>query len=233
MSTEPTVLTLPARRGLAVRAKAGQRFSVVNTHGTQVLCASLISIPPFTKLTRPATGHKVVDTWAFVDAPSADGELREWMSMEHSRVGFKNVSPQAGDALRTNAQRRPLLTLLEDSSPGRHDTLCAACDPFRYRLLGVESPHDNCTDNLAAALATLGLQSRATPCPLNLFMLCPVMPSGEMVWSLPNCKAGDAVTFRVEIDAVLAFSCCPMDVAGNPINGNQPVRDCELRLFAA
>ena len=33
--------------------------------------------------------------------------------------------------------------------------LLAACDRYRYELLGCEEDHDNCTDNLAAALAEL------------------------------------------------------------------------------
>ena len=63
-------------------------------------------------------------------------------------------------------------------------------------------------------------------------MNIPVTAQGALTWSPPLCKAGDAVTFRAEVDAILAFSCCPMDVASSPINGNQPVRDCELRILA-
>ena len=42
-----------------------------------------------------------------------------------------------GDVFVTN-QRRPILTLLEDTSPGVHDTLMSACDRYRYDLLGCE-----------------------------------------------------------------------------------------------
>ena len=127
--------------------------------------------------------------------------------------------------------RRPILSLIEDTTPGGHDTLCAACDPQRYQTLGCVTPHDNCTANLAAALFDLGLRVPTTPCPLNLFMNIPVTTTGEMVWSLPNCKVGDFVTFKAELDCVVVFSACPMDVTGNPINGLGPVRDAHFEVL--
>ena len=33
-------------------------------------------------------------------------------------------------------QRRPIVTLVEDTTPGIHDTIMAACDRQRYGLLG-------------------------------------------------------------------------------------------------
>src|SRR5919206_2140229 len=113
------VNVIPARRAVTVPLKRGQRVEVVNTHGQQV-----------------------VDTWAF-----ATGDPAEWMSMEHSRVHMGRVNPRTGSTLVTN-RRRPILTLVEDTSGGVHDTLLAACDRYRYELLGATGPHDNCTDNL-------------------------------------------------------------------------------------
>ena len=198
------MVLLPARRGTAVRVKAGDVIRVVNTHGSQV-----------------------VDTWAFVEGTD------EFMSMEHTRVCLRKLSPSVGDGLFSN-RRRLLLTLTADDTDGGHDTLCAACDPQRYELLGCLEPHDNCTDNLRTAMAQLEVRYRETPCPFNLFMSIRIEPDGVMIWSTPLCKkAGDSVTLRAETDLVLAFSCCPMDVAGNPINGNQPVRDCELLIYDA
>ena len=198
------MVLLPARKGRAVRVRAGETVKVVNTHGTQV-----------------------VDTWAFVEGTS------ELMSMEHTRVARRSLSPVVGEGLYSN-RRRLLLTVVADDTAGGHDTLCAACDPERYESLGVTEPHDNCTHNLRDAMAALGVHLPETPCPLNLFMDIPVGPEGTLVWSPPlSKKPGDAVTMRVETDLVLCFSCCPMDVAGNPINGNQPVRDCELLIYAA
>ena len=77
------------------------------------------------------------------------------MSMEHTRSTIDKMMPDIGEAFLTN-KRRPILTIIEDTTPGVHDTLNAACDVHRYHLLGHEGYHDNCTDNLAAALQAIG-----------------------------------------------------------------------------
>jgi uncharacterized protein YcgI (DUF1989 family) len=181
-------LTIPARRGAAARVAAGQRVTVINTHGTQV-----------------------VDTWAF-----SASDVTEWMSMEASRAWFMKLRAAVGDSFLTN-QRRPILTLVEDTSGGAHDTLMAACDLPRYRLLGVEGHHDNCRDNLHAALATLGITIPATPSPLNLFMNIPWTADGTLAWAEPVSPPGTYAVFRAEMDLVVAFSACPQDIL--PING--------------
>lgn len=181
-------ITIPARRGKAARLSAGQRLRVVNSHGDQV-----------------------VDTWAFVQH-----DLREFMSMEHTRATLLKMIPQPGDHLYTN-RRRPILTLLEDSSPGVHDTVIAACDDYRYGLLGCTEYHDNCTDNLAAALFELGLTPPETPSPLNLWMNIPWTPEGRLSFEAPVSKPGDHVLFEAKLDCIVAFSACPQDIL--PING--------------
>ena len=183
-----SLITIPARRGKAAHANAGQSVRVINTHGQQV-----------------------VDTWAF-----RRDDLTEFMSMEHSRTALARIMPEVGQAMVTN-RRRPILTLVDDTSDGIHDTLLAACDRYRYELLGCEGYHDNCTDNLAAALAELGLTPPETPSPWNLFMNIPVGADASVRFEPPVCKPGDYVTLRAEMDCILAFSACPQDMV--PING--------------
>ena len=191
--TNSSLVTIPARGGKAAFLEAGQRIRVINTHGQQV-----------------------VDTWAFNRA-----DLEEFMSMEHSRTFLSRIMARVGDSMATN-RRRPILTLVEDTTvegdtAGIHDTLLAACDRYRYELLGCEGYHDNCTDNLAAALAELGLTRPETPSPWNLFMNIPVAADGSVAFVAPVSKPGDYVTLRAEMDCVVAFSACPQDVV--PING--------------
>jgi len=183
-----SLVTIPARRGKAAHVRAGQHVRIVNTHGTQV-----------------------VDTWAFNAA-----DPTEWMAMEASRAWFMKLAAAIGDSFLTN-RRRPILTLVEDTSGGRHDTLMAACDLQRYGLLGVKGHHDNCRDNLHAALAELGLKIPATPSPLNLFMNIPWTADGRLAWGEPVSTPGSYVRFRAEMDLVVAFSACPQDIL--PING--------------
>ncbi len=183
-----SLTTIPARGGMACRVAAGQSVRVVNAHGQQV-----------------------VDTWAFNAA-----DLSESMSMEHSRTHLSRILARVGDSMVTN-KRRPILTFLEDTTAGLHDTLLAACDRYRYELLGCDEYHDNCTDNLAAAMAELGLAAPETPSPWNLFMNIPVAPDGELSFQPPVCGPGDHVLLRAEMDCVVAFSACPQDIV--PING--------------
>ena len=91
------------------------------------------------------------------------------MSMEHTRATMLRLRPHVGDVFRSN-KRRPILTLTEDSCGGVHDMLLAACDNERYGLLGCTEYHDDCTDNLHAAMAELGLRAPETPSPLNLLI---------------------------------------------------------------
>jgi len=68
-----------------------------------------------------------------------------------------------------------MLTVIEDTSEGIHDTLIGACDRYRYTFLGVAGHHDNCADNLQLALHELHFACVHVPSPLNLFMPFPGM----------------------------------------------------------
>jgi uncharacterized protein YcgI (DUF1989 family) len=183
-----SLVTIPARRGKAARVGAGQHIRIVNTHGTQV-----------------------VDAWAFnAQDPT------EWMAMEASRAWFMKLAAAVGDSFVTN-RRRPILTLVEDTSGCAHDTLMAPCDAQRYGLLGVTGHHDNCRDNLHAGLAELGVTIPATPPSLNVFMNIPWTADGQLSWGEPVSTPGSYALFRAELDLIVAFSACPQDVL--PING--------------
>ena len=188
MTGESGIQTIPARRGRAVRLYKGSAIKIINTHGQQV-----------------------VDTWAF----SAE-DLGEFMSMEHLRPTIMRIFPHVGDELVTN-RRRPILFFEEDTSPGIHDTLMAACDDYRYGLLNCTEYHDNCTDNLFAATRQLGLKPPECPSPLNMWMNIPVNQNGGTEWGVPLSKPGDYVVLRARMDCIVAMSACPQDIL--PING--------------
>jgi uncharacterized protein len=180
--------TIPAGHGRAFRLDAGQRLRVATTEGGQV-----------------------VDTWAL-----ALPDLDEWMSMEHTRGRLLAISPRAGDDLFSN-RRRPILRFVQDTSPGVHDTLIAACDQERYRQLGHEGPHRNCADNFRAALAELGYAAPPVPAPLNVFMNIPIAADGTLSFEPSPAGPGDAVTLEAVRDVVVVLSACPQDLV--PING--------------
>jgi uncharacterized protein len=182
------MISIPARSGKALRLGARQSVKVINTHGQQV-----------------------VDTWAFNAA-----DLGEFMSMEHARVAMGHIIPKVGNRLVTN-RRRAILQIVEDTSGGIHDTLIAACDRWRYEQLGCPTYHDNCTDNLAAAMRELGLVAPETPSPLNLFMNIPVRDGDHIEFLPPVSKPGSYVTLQAGMDCIVVFSACPQDMI--PING--------------
>ena len=182
--------TIPAGHGVAIELSSGSEIIVINTYGTQVL-----------------------DTWAFnLDEPS------EYMSMEHTRSRLSRLSPKIGDSLFSN-RRRPILKLLEDTSPGIHDTLLPACNEEIYRELGCEGGHRSCESNLHEALSLIDLDMAVTPAPLNLFMNVPVASDGTIDRVPPQSQPGDQVRLQTSMNAIVVFSACPQDVT--PINGAQ------------
>jgi uncharacterized protein YcgI (DUF1989 family) len=188
----PDLTVVPARSGRAIALAAGDRLRIVNVHGAQV-----------------------VDTWALCPPDGA-----EHLSMEHTRTSLTRMVPRTGDALYSN-RRRPLLVLEEDTSPGVHDTLIAACDPERYRQLGHDGPHASCAENFATAVAAAGLPPLPVPAPLNLFMSIPWTAGGELRFEPAPARPGDRVTLAALDAVVVVVSACPMDL--NAINQGEPV----------
>jgi len=175
--------TIPARRGKAVPLQQGQALKIINTHG-----------------------HQVVDFWVFVTSHQT-----EFSGMEQCRATWLKMCPDVGDHLYSN-RRRALMTLEQDTSPGRHDSVMAPCDNERYGLLGCTEYHDNCKDNMHAALAEVGITVPFTPGSLNLFMNIPWQPDGSLSFDPPLSRPGDFVVWRALIDCVAVMSCCPQDI---------------------
>ena len=202
MTRPNDLMTVPARKGRAARLAKDQAIKIINTHGTQV-----------------------IDTWAF----SAE-DLREFMSMEHMRPTIGTIFPRKGHYLYTN-RRRPILFFEEDTSPGIHDTLMAACDDYRYGLLGCKEYHDNCTDNLIAGMRQIGLTAPEVPAPLNLWMNIPVDKTGNTSFEEPVSKPGDYVILRATMDCIVAMSACPQDIL--PINGaERKIQDAHYHILS-
>ncbi|WP_101949287.1 DUF1989 domain-containing protein [Mycobacterium sp. 3519A] len=181
---------VPASEGRAVALRAGQQVRVVDVEGGQV-----------------------GDVFAFAaDAPA------EHLSASHTRTHTSRLFPRIGEGFVTNL-RRPILTLVDDTSPGVHDMLIAACDPQRYAGLGAPG-HASCADNLRTALADIGLHTDVVPQPVNVFMAIPVAADGALNWLPAASRPGDAITFAAAMDCVFVLSACPQDL--NTINGAHP-----------
>ena len=181
---------VPATCGKGWQVAAGERVAVTDVEGGQV-----------------------VDLFAFCAEDPA-----EHLSASHTRVTLERMFPAIGEAFVTD-RRRPILTLLEDTSPGYHDMLVAACDRRRYELLGHPN-HRNCADNLVEALSSLGVVMRLVPQPVNLFSRIPITAGGDLDLRPAATRPGDRIVFRAEHDVLLIGSSCPQDL--NPISGGRP-----------
>jgi uncharacterized protein YcgI (DUF1989 family) len=179
---------IPGGTGHAIPLKSGQAVRLINTFGSQV-----------------------VDTWAL-----ALGDTHEYLSVEHTRRMLWKLFPMQGDKLYSN-RRNPMLLLEEDSAPGHHDMLLAACDRWLYQHYGCEPGHRNCCDNFRAAVFAAGYESDRVPNPLNLWMNIPVIDSERIDLLPPVSRPADFVILRALMDVLVVFSACPMDVT--PING--------------
>jgi uncharacterized protein YcgI (DUF1989 family) len=167
-------------------------------------------------------GGQVGDLFAFSAADPG-----EFASASHTRVAIAKLFPRPGDMVLTN-RRRPILAVTEDTSPGRHDMLYAACDPARYALLGAAASHRSCAGNLAEALRGKGLEMVTVPQPLNVFMDVRAEPDGRLVSAPASSRPGDYIAFRAAQDCLVVLSSCPMDIV--PISSGE-ITALELQIY--
>jgi uncharacterized protein YcgI (DUF1989 family) len=198
------------------------------------------------KLSTAATGsgtassiYAAYNAYRTLNPSSSDQPPMEYLSLPHTRATTHRLVPEVDDTLLTNL-RSPIMTLVEDTTPGAHDTLTAACDASQYMTLGVDKPeeHGSCAENLVLALKELnekaGLKGtkavgaditvNIAPTPLHLFMNAPIdvnssaqsEGAGAKGASLkveePKGKKRSYVRFRADRDIVIVMSACPMEV---------------------
>ncbi len=184
-------IVVPAKEGRGIRLDAGTKFRCIDLEGRQ--CG---------------------DLFAFSVA-----DVSEYASAEHTRAFNGRLFPKIGEPIVSN-RRRPILTYMEDASPGRHDMLMAACDPTRYKLLGVEGWHASCQENLQKVMAGFGQDHIDVPQPINVFMDVPVGKDGTLEWTRGASKPGDSITFLAEQDCYIVLTACAQDIL--PVNDQNP-----------
>lgn len=189
-TTDMCNVVVPAREGRAVILAAGDRLRIIDVEGSQV-----------------------GDVFAFAAADTG-----EYLSSSHTRAHSSRLFPRVGEVFVSN-YRRPMLAFVDDSSPGTHDMLMAACDPARYAALG-HPGHPSCVGNLHACLASVELSVTDAPQAVNLFMNIPVAPDGTLSWLPAASSPGDSVTFEALRPCVVVVSACPQDLI--PLNGAGP-----------
>jgi uncharacterized protein YcgI (DUF1989 family) len=191
------VKQVPAAGGSGLRLRKGQRLRVIDPQGGQ-------------------SGDLV--------AYSTDG--RERLSNGRTFDYAGKIYLTTGDVLWSD-RSQPMLTIVADDV-GRHDFLYGSCTVEMYRLqYGVLGDHANCTDNLDAALRGQGIEPGPPQTAFNLFMIAEVGQDGRLEIKPPTSRAGDAITFRAEMDLVVALSACPASTC----NGGAPPRPLAYEIL--
>jgi len=170
-------------------------------------------------------GKQIGDVFALSTADHS-----EFLSASVTRATIWKLFPEVGECFYSTL-RRPILTFVEDSSPGVHDMLFAPCDLPLFQTLGCTEYHPNCRDNYLKASAEIGIQHRVVPDPVNIFENTPPRTDGELIAGPMPTKPGDYVVFRAEMDLVFVLTACSCDIGMNDINGGKstPLRIEVLR----
>lgn len=183
-------LEVPGYSGKGVRVAVGSLIRVTDVQGTQIGDVFAVS----------------------------QKDHSEFLSPSVTRAVLSRLFPKVGDVFWTNAHQ-PILTFVEDRSPGFHDMLFASCDRQLFEALGVEGYHSNCHDNYLAAAAEIGIGNRIVPDPVNIFQNTPVESNAELSIHMTSSRPGDYVTFRAEMDIFFILTACSCDIGLNNING--------------
>jgi uncharacterized protein YcgI (DUF1989 family) len=176
-------MTVPPYTGRSLAVEADTTIRVVDPHGQQV-------------------GDLFACTY-----PEPD----EWLSTGHTRVFNGRLFPHVGSSFVTQL-RRPILTLVADSSPGVHDMLFPPCSPEAYAQYGVEGHHPSCRENFELALATAGVRVPFVPDPVNLFQNTPPGFDGVLARHTAASAPCDQVVLRAETDLLLVLTSCSFDL---------------------
>jgi uncharacterized protein YcgI (DUF1989 family) len=180
-------IDVPGYEGRAVRLEQGNTFRVIDVEGCQIADMFVINADDHSEFFSPALTKQVI---------------------------FRSVA-QPGNYIYSN-RRRPMLSFVDDTSPGPHDMSFAPCDPGFYIDLGGDALHPNCRDNFHKATAALDIKIDPPPDPFNLFQNTVATADGDFDVGATLSKAGDYVEFKAEMDVVVVITACSADL---PVEG--------------
>jgi uncharacterized protein YcgI (DUF1989 family) len=178
---------IPPQSGRAFRVKRGDRIRIIDVKGQQV-----------------------ADLFAF----STEGGL-DWLSTSQTRDIAERLFPEIGGIF-YSAKAVPMLTFLENGSPGPHDMLFPACDAGLYERAGLPG-HPNCRDNLMKALRGEGIELPFAPDPVDFFQNSLPQQDGRLDVLASVNPPGGYVILQAERDLLLVITACSVDF--HPTNG--------------
>jgi len=124
-----------------------------------------------------------------------------------------------GDVIYSSAYRHMATIVADTPVPGGiHKLVLHMCNRGLYETFGYQD-HDGCWEILSGVLAKHGIAPEEIPDSFDVFMnLEHDVDNGEWRIKEPVSRPGDYIEFRMEMDCIVAFSNCPMDVIA-PTNG--------------
>lgn len=189
---------MPEARRTVIAPQSGESFSVRRGDMIRII---------------DPQGQQVADFWAFV----TDGPMLDWLSTSQTRDITEKMFPKVGDQF-YSTRGAPLLTLVEDASPGPHDMLFPACNRGLYERAGLPD-HPSCQDNLVKALDKAGITLAAIPDPVDFFQNSLPEPDGRLDVHASINPPGGYVALRAECDLLLVVTACSVDF--HPTNGDR------------
>jgi uncharacterized protein YcgI (DUF1989 family) len=164
-------------------------------------------------------GPQVVD----LDAFNLDN-LQEAFSSSVTRQ-FQSVHPTTGHRLLSVPPWESVMFVVtqdtvrhepNDRGTVSHDLLFGRCTrQYRTRRYGNDTP--GCQENLAAAIAEVGLSEADAHDPFNVFMKTGIDPQGHLIFEASDAVAGDFIDLRAEMDCLVAISTCP-GISSGPVH---------------
>jgi urea carboxylase-associated protein 1 len=184
---------VPARRPWSHVVRNGELLRIVDLHGQQAVDAL------FYRAGHPHERYSMQDTLLV------------------SRRAYLDVG-----ATLISTEGRPMMTLVADTSGGRHDTAagCCSCESNTVRFGHEARFMHACRENFICELSRHGMAKRDIVSNVNFFMNVPISPDGEMVVDDGISQPGGAVDLRAEMDVLVVLSNCPQ--MNNPCNGFDP-----------
>lgn len=183
----PQRFVIPPQSGRAFHVKRGERIRITDLKGQQV-----------------------ADLFAF----TTEGAL-DWLSTSQTRDISERLFPEVGGVF-YSARAVPMLTFVENNSPGPHDMLFPPCDAALYERAGLHN-HPNCRDNLMQALRGQGITLPFTPDPVDFFQNSLPQADGRLEVTASVNPPGGHVILQAELDLLLVVTACSVDY--HPTNG--------------
>ena len=190
---------VPPKTGFATIVKRGQFFRLIDVMGKQV--ADLVFFHAHNIKEKNCNGISM---------------SRQMRPGEPYRSQDKLTT---GDIMFSTAYR-PMATIVADTPVpgGIHKLVRHMCNRGLYEFYGYMG-HDGCWEILSGAVGKYGILPEELPDSFDIFMNIEHDTTAGM-WRIkePVSRPGDYIEFRMEMDCIVAFSNCPMDVL-SPCNG--------------